>query len=78
MLTPENGERMADASVRFSAHPAAQPFNSIFEPFDNMLNYGLDSGRIEIMKEYIEILNLEALSSNFFHLCLFLLYNYSH
>ena len=51
MLTPENGERMADASVRFSAHPAAQPFNSIFEPFDNMLNYGLDSGRIEIMKD---------------------------
>ena len=44
------GSRVADATTRFNSHPSNNPFHSFFEPCDNMLIYGKNKGRIDIVK----------------------------
>ena len=41
-------ERIADSSTRFNSHPSKNPYNSIFEPIDNMFTYGLNHGTLTI------------------------------
>lgn len=41
-------ERVADSSTRFNSHPSKNPYNSIFEPIDNMFTYGFNYGKLTI------------------------------
>lgn len=49
----DEGERMADGTSRFNAHPSKNPVHSFLEPIDNMLTYGRDKGSIKIERNGI-------------------------
>lgn len=48
-INAESGERTADGSVRFSSHPAGAPFEGCMEMVHNMLAYGKNKGKIDIV-----------------------------
>lgn len=49
----DEGERMADGTSRFNAHPSKNPVHSFLELIDNMLTYARDKGSIKIERNGI-------------------------